>query len=1112
MYELEQDSSEEYFDGEAPAESKPSQPAFGKRKLNSKVSNAKKKIKPNSNKSKMRLQKPPTADELSNLEITENLYNDSMLRLQIDELIKETSIKVKRHEALKNWLETTFKNTLKLMENEEFFLSELQNVANSQTKRSKLLSSFATNYKCPFSADQDLRISLPRPEIYESFGLYDNNSLAGPNLEACINVKMPRECFNVKDFLNNRYLVKRFYYLAYIALKVPSFKTQLELFEGNNLLPILHLQPTKDKKLIIKVFATPCEDYFKISRLLPNQNNLKKDLFETKIEDLKLHPTPFYNSALAHDFTLSANWAFVKATLSDYPTIHEGLKLVGIWLKQRELDRCFTPNLAMYFMVYLVLKKKINKLMSSYQVVRNFWSFLVGIEGFISLAEVSDEILRQFKGSFSVVFVDKTGCYNLASFLTMEMFKKVKFECSLALKLLGETRLESFHSLFLSKLPFVLQYDLVLDVTKALPLQEQLIVSNVEKAKYAGFKELHAVGLLTELLQRGLNKRVVSLVPQIVVDYPNEVKKVLFGVNLERKNAFNFIELGPSLNDTVQAEEFRQFWGHLATNRRFQDGSTNVAVYFKTSTIRGKRGIVKRIIKYLFAEKLNLPLRLFYDEFEELLLNKKVVSSYPLGTNEEASSKIIAVADELGQKLRSTEMSLSITGIQGVSEAFKYTQVFPPIACKFKPDYVTEVRGESVVFSENKKKIGMLPRYVEPLELVIQLEHSSKWPNNLEAVRHIKTFIYLEISKMLLNRHQIVSTVTKDYLEVLYQGLVFHYTLYVVKEVALMKKELSQNGSTAYVNNQLSLVYEKRLNVLPKVNAALKGLQMQFPSFGPGTALTKRWLRAHLIDQHHLSDVTVELCNAALYLNNGAFAESCSPQISFLRLLKFFSEFQWELQPLIVNFNEDISKEDLSELEEKFIQNRTFLQPLYIVTPYDQGQSLFTTPNPSREVLCRVRQLAKAALELTVSLSIVPGFNVKDLFRPNMEGYHLLIHLKPLLNPRRHEAIDTSNDSKIVLEAYEKNSNEKIPINGFDPVALYLKDLRESYSEFAIFFHDPYGGHVVGVLWNPETEDFKVAQIGGRRVSGDKLELNKEALIEDFYLLGKGVVKWIEKL
>lgn len=97
-----------------------------------------------------------------------------------------------------------------------------------------------------------------------------------------------------------------------------------------------------------------------------------------------------------------------------------------------------------------------------------------------------------------------------------------------------------------------------------------------------------------------------------------------------------------------------------------------MAVYFKTATIRSKRAIIKRIVKYLLCEKLQLKFTVFYDEFEEVLINKKVVSPYVVGTNEEASLKIVGLADELAQKLRSVQMSLSITGIQGISEAFRW--------------------------------------------------------------------------------------------------------------------------------------------------------------------------------------------------------------------------------------------------------------------------------------------------------------------------------------------------------------------------------------------------------------------------------------------------------
>lgn len=80
---------------------------------------------------------------------------------------------------------------------------------------------------------------------------------------------------------------------------------------------------------------------------------------------------------------------------------------------------------------------------------------------------------------------------------------------------------------------------------------------------------------------------------------------------------------------------------------------------------------MKRIIKYLLNEKHQMKFRLYYDEFEEFIVNKMLTGPYPMGTNEEGSLKAVTLADELGQKLRSVQMSLSITGIQGVSDTFR---------------------------------------------------------------------------------------------------------------------------------------------------------------------------------------------------------------------------------------------------------------------------------------------------------------------------------------------------------------------------------------------------------------------------------------------------------
>lgn len=105
---------------------------------------------------------------------------------------------------------------------------------------------------------------------------------------------------------------------------------------------------------------------------------------------------------------------------------------------------------------------------------------------------------------------------------------------------------------------------------------------------------------------------------------------------------------------------------------RFRDGSTKVAVYFKTRTIQEKRFIVKKIIDFLLGEKLKLSYKMYYEEFEKLLRNKIIFTPYPLGTNEEASLKVITTSEELNKILRELKMSLSITGVQGVSDVYRY--------------------------------------------------------------------------------------------------------------------------------------------------------------------------------------------------------------------------------------------------------------------------------------------------------------------------------------------------------------------------------------------------------------------------------------------------------
>lgn len=99
----------------------------------------------------------------------------------------------------------------------------------------------------------------------------------------------------------------------------------------------------------------------------------------------------------------------------------------------------------------------------------------------------------------------------------------------------------------------------------------------------------------------------------------------------------------------------------------------------------------------------------------------------------------------------------------------------------------------------------------------------SKWPNDLEAMRHIKTAFYLKVAEILQEKHKINCNARPEHLDVFYNGLVFRYTLYHPREVAALKKSITSDGLTSYKDTEESLQLEKELNIRPKIISALRG-------------------------------------------------------------------------------------------------------------------------------------------------------------------------------------------------------------------------------------------------------------------------------------------------
>lgn len=235
-----------------------------------------------------------------------------------------------------------------------------------------------------------------------------------------------------------------------------------------------------------------------------------------------------------------------------------------------------------------------------------------------------------------------------------------------------------------------------------------------------------------------------------------------------------------------------------------------------------KRQIVLQIIDFIFNKKINLGYRVISNQVEDML-KLPLAASFDIGTNEEPTIKIKNTYDKFSKILRELELPLPITSIQGVSDVFSYTDAFPPIpSCYRAGKKITHVKNEHIIFKENSH-LSIVPKYLAPIKCIIQLAQHSKWPKELKVVRAMIIEFYFVLAEKLKEKHHLVCTVSANYLDIFYEGVVFRLKVYQPKEIILLKQIVTEDGVTIYKDNKESLQLEKELNYLPKVQSYLSG-------------------------------------------------------------------------------------------------------------------------------------------------------------------------------------------------------------------------------------------------------------------------------------------------
>ncbi|KAK6624363.1 hypothetical protein RUM44_011222 [Polyplax serrata] len=1057
-----------------------------------------------------KLHKPPTAEELNHLRETQNLFHSNLFRMQIEEMLKEIQIKEKTKVQFETWFGKFCKTLLSLKDSnmkynlgdEEWLKQYKIRVPISQTPHS-------TNGTFQFK--KPCQVSL--------IGSYAINLVVGPKIVADVLVEVPESFFQKEDFLNCRYHRKRALYLCELVHSLQAYPNLVENFsfvneEIDNLKPKLEIIPFGKFKKHISVVLHVCPERgsFKLNRFLPSKSNVRKRwLLKEPDNEKEMWPTPFYNSTVAADLIIHDNILFLKETLLMHNNIKDGILLLKIWLHQRELDNSvggFNGFLIALLVCYLLQIKKINVLMSSYQVFRVAFGCDWTKNG-ITLCKTTDDAniptMTQFHAHHKVVFVDATGYHNLCYAMSPFMFKRIQHEAKLALDCLNNQNVNSFQALFIAKVPFYHHFDHMV-IFNNIELLENIADSYSSKETQLNYCTVtsHMVQeSIMNLLVKGLGNRIklmCFMLPRtnrwkIDKKYKRSVTLTI-GFNLDSNNYFSIIDKALE----TETETFREFWGEKSELRRFQDGTITEAVVWNGRTLAEKRLICKEIITYLLKNKFGLELRDY--QYVASQLDSQIGQDV-----EEASLLVIEAFDQLMKQLRDlNDLPLEVVNVHGISPVFRYTDVFPPVPQKQRPMFQKRNGSSRSLIIED---LNSCPPWISPINVTIKMAASSKWPDDLEGIRRIRAAFNIKIAQSLSSQYGIISEPLQDRIELIKNGFVFRIRIVYPNEIALLKRTVDPNGMVMYKDTEKSMRKEKESVDLPKLSSALHGLYQEHNSFGSACCLVKRWISSHLLDSSHISEECIELLVASLYLRPQPHEPPCQPQVAFFRFLYLMATTNWNTECIVLNLNGELSREDISEIESMFNTKRQTLPPLFIATPNDRKKSVFTKNSPTPLILLRLIELCANALRIIEDRIYTTNlFDEKILFRPCLDSYDVIITVDDAFNPRKKIRPPQNQDH---LSEYRQN----IPISGFDPVALYLQELRDNYEEFALFFRDTYGGSVIALVWKPnalEGCEFKLPNMPGRIVNGKskQLELNRNAILGDFWHLGKGLVKGME--
>ncbi|XP_057529291.1 uncharacterized protein LOC130807910 isoform X1 [Amaranthus tricolor] len=1008
-------------------------------------------------------------------------------------------------------------------------ISSIKNVISNIPEDFQVTADEAPGFVRDVGADK-VDFKFKKPKLFQIGGSYSINCIVKPDIIVDLLMRLPKDCFHEKDYLNHRYHAKRFLYLCILKKFLESSavicRIEWSCLQNEARKPTLIVYPEAGNLpgFFIRIIPTAAS-LFSIPKLIARRNNVRA----LNQEGVSL-PTPVYNSSILEDMFIEEFGALVKESFHDWEELTKALVLMKVWARQRSSIYsydCLNGYIIAVIMSYLAANRSggmFNKLMNAMQIFRvtldfiansKLWEKCLSLQSKQTCQLTKQELKerKQFLQRFPVVICDKSANYNLAFRISKSSFLELQAEAALTLDCIQKCPDNGFEEVFLTKSDFAAKYDYCV----------RLNVKGNSVVKASGYCVDNECWRLFEdkvysLLCQGLNDRAKFIRVIWKNCYRNcriedgfsllDVEPLLIGVAISGLDkALRLVDKGPDPEHKEEVAKFRKFWGEKSEFRRFNDGTIGECVVWQYKQWE-RHLIVKRIIEHVLSRHLSLSIDNVVVCADQLDFSLCHGSTDPISY----TGGLLEAYENLSKCLRTLDdIPLRVSSVQPLDSAFRLTSVFPP-----EPHPLAGEKGSFL------RTIKVATTCVQPVEVLIQLEGSGNWPMDELATEKTKSAFLLKIGESLQSKWGVSCIATEDDVDVLLSGYAFRLKI-------LHERGLSLVQGQGFQVKRVSSI-DKKLFMRSQHSSMINGLQGRFPFYGPVVRIAKRWAASHLFSACLRSEV-IELLVAHLFLNPSPFYAANSRITGFLRFLRLLSEYDWKFSPMIIDINGDITAENKTEINENFVSSRkgqdgitNEVSPaIFLATTYDKCSEAWTACAPNSFELKRLVAYAKSSANLLTKL-IEQDYDSNGwecLFRTPLNNYDavVLLHRDQMAYP--HRLLFPSEVKEGTYVARGNSSKEFSPILrltdvkgsldalkkklmvDFDPLQCYLVDLQGGFPNSFNLWYDSLGGDAIGITWDKSVSKKR-----------DRQEESKDAIdiLKAVGEAGKGFVRSVHLL